>query len=654
MIARALVALVVMALLALPAAASAQSDAPAMPSAPAPKVECKASKSQVCGPAEPLALRSALARYTKALRSDRVRRGLGLPSLRRLFGRAGVRAAALADGRLAGAPRSSSRAAAAAALRPVGSVGAVKVQATPAPGLGAGVDEIVYKDRIYGPGGSQTRSIRFTATAAACPVAASGGDNVGKDIGNLLAAEHIVTVERSGRLELTTDFTIDIVGSREIWGLVNGNAELGFIEPNPKPTTYVRIRRVRRARDLRTGRRYREKPLELKYELKFISPLAMDGAGFDNFIERYGNGNDDDPADAVLSDRLLNKSAFEAAAVTFMTAVEPKTRAVFERAEQQWRTPNRCVQLNSDAPARLIPGQSVKVHVSASSKRGDPTQNLRTSAHYAPYRSAGLTVDPYAFVEPDANVAHDFTVTPPAQAWPDDDPQRLRIVFWSTGGIGEIDTDLRAQTLPIRFRVLEASYSVHSEGSQPGGKCAPLGGTSGRLTLTGTSAGVVQDIDDTHTIHGNILEGQSLNGPLFGGIYAKARTTISSQLSGCEYDSSFHLKSCSRTTPPTNLPNPFTIGFEMHVPNPASGEVLAHWQVLAPGPGDAGNPVCDVSMYRQIAHEERAQTFPLSKLLAPGPQTFTFSKSIHFDQDQRGNTASIDYDWTYSITVQRI
>ena len=650
-------ALVVMALLALPAAASAQSDAPAMSFVRAPEVVCKASKSQVCVPAEPLELRSALARYTKTLRSDRVRRGLALPSLRRLFGRAGVRAAALADGRLARVPNSSTgaaastRATAAAALRPVGSVGAVKVQATPAPGLGAGVDQIQYTDRIYGPGGSQTRSIRFTATADACPVAAAG-DTVGRDIGNLLAAEHIVTVERTGRYELTTDFTIDIVGSRETWGLVNGNAELTYIEPNPKPTTYARIRRVRRMRDLRTGRTYRERPLELKYELQFISPLVMEG-GFGNFIERYGNRNDDDPADAVLSDRLLNEDAFEAAARTFMTAVESKTRPIFERAEQQWRTPNRCVLVNSDAPARLIPGQSVKVHVSATSKRGDPAQNLRNSAHYAPYWSVGLTVDPNAFVEADANVAHDFTVTPPAQAWPDDDPERLRIVFWSTAGIGEIDTDLRAQTLPIRFRVLEASYRAHSEGSQPGGKCAPLGGTSGQLTLTGSSAGVVQDIDDTHTIHGNILEGQSLNGPLFGGIYAKARTTISSQLSGCEYDSSFQLKTCTRNNPPTNLPNPFTIGFEMHVPNPASGEVLAHWQVLAPGPGDAGNPVCDVSMYHHIPYEETAQTFPLSKLLAPGPQTFTFSKSIHFDQDEFGKPASIDYVWTYSITVER-
>ena len=36
------------------------------------------------------------------------------------------------------------------------------------------------------------------------------------------------------------------------------------------------------------------------------------------------------------------------------------------------------------------------------------------------------------------------------------------------------------------------------------------------------------------------------------------------------------------------------------------------------------------------------------------PQTFTYSDSIHFDQDVTGKPASIDYDWTYSITVQRI
>src|SRR5262245_47871382 len=150
--------LILAALLALPTTASAQSDGPPMPPAPVPSVACTASKESVCGPGKPLVLRSALAGYTKTLRSDRVRRGLALPSLRRLFGRAGTRAQALAAGRLTGTsrPAGGTRAAGAAALRPVGSVGAVKVQAT-RQGLGAGTDQISYTDRIYGPRGSQTR-----------------------------------------------------------------------------------------------------------------------------------------------------------------------------------------------------------------------------------------------------------------------------------------------------------------------------------------------------------------------------------------------------------------------------------------------------------------------------------------------------------------
>jgi hypothetical protein len=647
--------LIATVLLAVPAAASAQSDGPAMPPAPEPKVACKASAAVVCGPTEPPALRPAVARYTRTLRSDRVRRGLVLPSLRRLFGRAGIRAEALADRRLARAPRSgrAAHAAGAAALVRVGSVGAVTVRASPAPGLGAGVDQVSYTDRISGPHGSQTRSLRFTAAADACPVAASRGDNVGKDVGRLLAAEHVVTVERSGRHELTTDFTIDTTGSREVWGLVNGNAALTDIEPNPKPTAHVRIRRVRRLRDLGTGRTYRERPLELSYELKMISPLWMDGGGFDRFIERYANAGDHDPADAIRSDRLLNSAAFEAAARTFMTAVEPKTRAVFERAQTQWRTPNRCVEARSDVPERLIPGSSLKVRVSATSKRGDPAQNLRAYAHYVPYRSAGLTVDPYAFVEPDANVAYDFTVTPPATAWPDDSPERLRIVLYSTGGIGEVDTDLRAQTLPIHYRVLSAAYRTHSSGAEPGGLCAALGGTSGSGTVSGTSAGVVQDIDDAHTIHGNVLEGPSLSGPLAGGIYAKSTMTLGEQLNGCKLDSSGHLQPCSVSSGPVTMPNPTTIGFEIQVPDPAAGVAAAHWLVVAGGVGSGTSQACNVSIPAQIPYAKTAQTFPLAKLLSTDPQTFTYSDSVHFDHDMNGHPASIDIDWTYSITVQR-
>jgi hypothetical protein len=654
------ICLIVAVVLAGAATASAQADGPVMPAAPAPPFACKPSKNVVCGPVAPPALNAAIGSYQRTLDSPRVRRGLGLPSPRQLFGRAGAHAETLADGRLARASSAAptattARAAGAGGLQAVGSVGGVKVQATPAPGLGAGVDLVDYADRITGPHGTQTRSVRFTATAAACPIAATGTSNVGTDVGNFLAAEHIVTTQRSGHLEITTDFTIDTTGSREFWGTVNGNAALTGIDP--KPDAFARILRVRRTRDLRTGRTYREKPLEERYEIASLYPLGMQAANgsFERLIQQYTNANSNDPADAVVPDRLLDEGAFEAAAQTFMLAVGAKAWDVYKQAEQQWRTPNRCVEAHGDAPDRLIPGQSVNVHVSATSKRGDPPQSLRAYAHFAPYVSAGLTVDPYAFVEPDANVAAAFTVTPPAQAWPDSDPERLRILFYSTGGIGEVDTDLRAQTLPINYRVLSASYSVRTKASQPGGICAGFGGTSGTLMFSGDSNGVTQDIDSTHTIDGNVLDGSSLSGPLHGGIFAKATMTVGEQFAGCKTDyTTQHLVSCSVSYGPTTLPGATTIGFHIQVPDPASGQANLQWQVNAPGAADASQDNCETSIQGYPPHDRTVQTAPLSQLLSTAPQTFTFTQSVHLDQDAFGKPASIDYDWTYTITVQRI
>jgi hypothetical protein len=187
-------------LVLVPPAGAAPAVGPGQPPpAPAPTAACKLAKRTVCGPARPLALEQAVASYEAALRSSDVRRGLGLPSLRELFGAAGARAQALADGRRARGAASAARgarASAATVFSHVGSVGRVSVAATVAPVLAAGVDQISYADRIKGPYGSQTRSIRFTATAATCPIAARGTSNARSDLGQLLAAEHIVTVQR--------------------------------------------------------------------------------------------------------------------------------------------------------------------------------------------------------------------------------------------------------------------------------------------------------------------------------------------------------------------------------------------------------------------------------------------------------------------------
>jgi hypothetical protein len=141
--------------------------------------------------------------------------------------------------------------------------------------------------------------------------------------------------------------------------------------------------------------------------------------------------------------------------------------------------------------------------------------------------------------------------------------------------------------------------------------------------------------------------------PLSGGIWAKAATKISDQINGCRSGTS-GLESCSMSAADVALPNPFNIGFTIQVPKPESGQATVHWLVVVPGVGDPGKLPCGVGIAANIPYDKTTQAMPLARLLSTEPQTFTYSDSMHFDQDLIGRPASIDYDWSYTITVQRV
>jgi hypothetical protein len=202
-----------------------------------------------------------------------------------------------------------------------------------------------------------------------------------------------------------------------------------------------------------------------------------------------------------------------------------------------------------------------------------------------------------------------------------------------------------AQTLPVHYRVLGATFSTRVQGSEPGGLCDSFGGTSGATTLAGALTGPPQD-DPT-----NKLDAVFNGGPLEGGIYAKTPSTVSTQISGCD-EGPTGLQACTRSYTNVPLSGPFNIGFGIWVSKPTSVEASLRWMVSIPGIGDS-IPTCDVSILADIPYARTTQTVPLSKLLSTDPQTFIFSGSMHFDQDALGRPASIDFHWRYSITVQR-
>lgn len=270
----------------------------------------------------------------------------------------------------------------------------------------------------------------------------------GDDRGRIFAVERILTVERIGRYELTTELSIDLT-NQKMYAWVSRWAEYVGILPGPGRMD-VRLRKLRSIRDLRTGRTYREKPLELRYEVMNIDDLWMHGADtFEDFLKRYANDNDDDRADAVRSDRLLDHDAFEAFAHAFLEAVRVRAKVIYKRAETIWRTPNRCVEAKGEVPERMLPGQSMTAHVQSVSKQGAPAAQLAADVHHF-VPTPGLGVDPFTQVTPDPGAGHDFKLTAPATPWSDAEPERFRVVFYSKAGIGELDRLIRADSYPLR------------------------------------------------------------------------------------------------------------------------------------------------------------------------------------------------------------
>jgi hypothetical protein len=105
---------------------------------------------------------------------------------------------------------------------------------------------------------------------------------------------------------------------------------------------------------------------------------------------------------------------------------------------------------------------------------------------------------------------------------------------------------------------------------------------------------------------------------------------------------------------PTRVGAQPTIGFDIQVPDPASGQANLEWLVNAPGVANPTQDDCNTTINGSPPDDKTVQTAPLSQLLSTDPQTYTFTQSVHLDQNPFSGPATVDYDWTYSITVQRI
>lgn len=205
---------------------------------------------------------------------------------------------------------------------------------------------------------------------------------------------------------------------------------------------------------------------------------------------------------------------------------------------------------------------------------------------------------------------------------------------------------------PYRYKVLSASFREFTQGASAATHpCSALSGIRGSSEFKGTLGTPLLDAE-------NRLE-RSRFGDVSGRIYAKVPAQWNNVLHGCIQTDDLQIQPCSTTK--TETPRPtgdWKIGFSVRADSADAKTATATWAVSNPSVGyfDADNSVCNFTeLWKGLEYETSQEQISMEKLADTAPQTYTFTGGPrHFDTTTSVRDATLDYDWSYTVTVQRV
>jgi hypothetical protein len=221
----------------------------------------------------------------------------------------------------------------------------------------------------------------------------------------------------------------------------------------------------------------------------------------------------------------------------------------------------------------------------------------------------------------------------------------------SSGGVikpADQPTLTAESTCALRYKVLSLSHSTRARGSMNNFLCDSVGPVSGTRNYDASLTAPDVTISE-------LRKNQDL-GTVDGAISVKTPARWTNQVSnGCKFDeTSAHLVACTFNGPDES-PTPdgkSTEGFSVH--GKLSDPTLQlTWFISDPEVGYIDDP-CNVHIWAPLPLGADQANVPTDTLTKPGPITLTFNASKHLDHDGLGTPASIDYSWTYSMTIQRV
>jgi hypothetical protein len=495
-------------------------------------------------------------------------------------------------------------------------------------------DPLRASDSLKGVAGKQTRKLRIeTALDSLCPTFNPGVDADGYfEIKGKARGEHVVTtVERIGRYDVTTTVILDVrfdASSQTTGASIFGiSAERGDVS----------ITRSQTARDRRTRKTRRTGPTQRYNEA--LSPLFILEGDFDEFIAQQDK--DESPAPR----RRLRSGVWDDLAQRFVGVVYSAIARDYAAAEKHFQTPNACVDMTVPAPEFLAPGGKVGLHGVPRMKQGSATeaQILASSRFFIDYvNPQGQSFRPLAGPERFKPGEDWIEFTAPPSAWPASPPMGVKLILRSGAGVAEADATFRVQDSKVYFKILGASVESRWSLSSNDHFCGVI---SGSQRFGGGFA--PQPFNPRNEIH----EGQ---GRWLGFVEARINAAWTNhQVNGCKTNELGQRVPCSENLPDAT-PRPdgtWPIGFQVVQPAGSSDAEL-RWRVIPAtvGYSEPDADLCHVYLEGRAPSEKTVQRIPLERLLGTEPITLTLNGS-HSSND---GIETVDYSWTYTITIQRV
>jgi hypothetical protein len=99
------------------------------------------------------------------------------------------------------------------------------------------------------------------------------------------------------------------------------------------------------------------------------------------------------------------------------------------------------------------------------------------------------------------------------------------------------------------------------------------------------------------------------------------------------------------------------IGFSFEAASPAAAEATLTWAVPTPEVGfvDFDDSVCNVrNIWHSLEQEKIQQKLPLEWFAGSAAFVLQFDGDDQWGEDYHGDAATLAYNWTYTMTLQRV